>query len=68
MISIKNPERLRKFEDQQTAKDDMTLEQKLTLLNSIYKFAIKLGTLPPKDLLEGIETDIKLAKILNGVR
>ncbi len=65
---IKNPEYLKKFEDEQTANDDMTLEQKLKLLNSIYKFAVKLGTLPPDDLLEGLDNDIKVAKIINGIR
>lgn len=65
---IKNPEYLKKFEDEQTANDDMTLEQKLKLLNSIYKYAVKLGTLPPDDLLEGLDTDIKVAKIINGIR
>lgn len=64
---IKNPEFLRKFEDEQTANDDMTLEEKLSLLNSIYKFAIKLGTLPPEDQLEGLEMDIKVTKIANGI-
>lgn len=65
---IKNSEYLKKFEDEQTANDDMTLEQKLKLLNSIYKFAVKLGTLPPDDLLEGLDNDIKVAKIINGIR
>lgn len=65
---IKDPEYLKKFEDEQTANDDMTLEQKLKLLNSIYKYAVKLGTLPPDDLLEGLDTDIKVAKIINGIR
>ncbi|MEO8210386.1 MAG: hypothetical protein ABI840_07475 [bacterium] len=64
---IKNSEFLKKFEDEQTANDEMSLEQKLSLLNSIYKFAIKLGTLPPKDLLEGLEVDIKVTKIANGI-
>ena len=65
---IKDPEYLKKFEDEQTANDDMTLEQKLKLLNSIYKYAVKLGTLPPDDLLEGLDNDIKVAKIINGIR
>ncbi len=65
---IKDPEYLKKFEDEQTANDDMTLEQKLKLLNSIYKYAVKLGILPPDDLLEGLDTDIKVAKIINGIR
>ncbi len=65
---VKNGKFLQDFEDEQTAKDDMTLEQKLSLLNSLYKYALKLGTLPPDNPLEGIEDDIKLAKIINGVR
>ncbi len=65
---VKNAKFLQDFEDEQTAKDDMTLEQKLSLLNSLYKYALKLGTLPPDNPLEGIEDDIKLAKIINGVR
>ncbi len=65
---IRNRELLQEFEDEQTIKDDMTLEQKLALLNSMYRFALKLGSLPPDDLLEGLETDIKVAKIVNGIR
>lgn len=65
---VKDSGLLQKFEDEQTIKDNMTLEQKLKLLNSIYVFAVNLGTLPPKDLLEGIETEIKVAKIINGIR
>lgn len=65
---IKNPEHFQKFEDEMTRKDNMTYMQKLSLLNSMYKYAIKLGTLPPQDPLEGIENDIRLAKILNGIR
>lgn len=65
---IKHPELLQKFEDEQIALDDMTLEQKLSLLNSIYKFSVKIGTLPPEDLLEGLEIDIKVTKIANGIR
>jgi len=64
---IKNSKFLQDFEDEQTEKDDMTLEEKLSLLNSLYKYALKLGTLPPDNPLEGIEDDIKLARIINGV-
>lgn len=65
---IKDAVLLQKFEDEQTVNDDMSLEQKLKLLNSIYRFAVNLWTLPPEDLLEGIETEIKIAKIINGFR
>ncbi len=48
---IKDAVLLQKFEDEQTVNDYMPLEQKLKLLNSIYRFAVNLGILHPEDLL-----------------
>lgn len=33
----------------------------------MYREAKMLGIFPPKDLLEGIETDIKVAKAINAI-
>lgn len=33
---------------------------------SLWNEGLSLGVLPPKDHLEGIETDIRLAKVLNS--
>lgn len=65
---IKDSELLKKFEDEQVIKDDMTYLEKLKLLDSMYEYAVKIGVLPPKDPLEGIEENIRLAKVLNGIR
>jgi len=39
----------------------------LRLLESMYDLARALGAFPPADPLEGIETDIRLARLLNNV-
>ena len=39
--------------------------QNLALFEALYQEARVLGVLPLKDPLEGIETDIRLARILN---
>jgi len=33
----------------------------------MYRWARKLGAFPPQDILEGIEIDIKVARIINSV-
>ncbi len=53
------------FERNYIASDELTLDQKFKILNGLYTHALLLGVFPPKDLLEGIEIDIKLAKLLN---
>jgi len=32
----------------------------------MWNHGVKLGVLPPKEPLEGIETDIKIARVLNS--
>ena len=64
---IKNREVLKKFED-----DFMREEGKLPfvramkLFTSMWNEGVKLGVLPSSEPLEGIEVDIRVAKILNS--
>ena len=44
----------------------MSYSQSLRLLNSMWREAADLGVFPPKEPLEGIEVDIKIAKVLNS--
>ena len=64
---IKNPDILRKLEEEFIkTKGSLTFEESLKIYDSMWHEAVSLGILPPKDPLEGIEKDIKLAKILNS--
>jgi hypothetical protein len=44
----------------------ITYEQSLKLFTEMWKEGVKLGVLPPKDPLEGIDVDIRIAKVLNS--
>ncbi len=63
---IKNYEILRSFELEYLKKEKITIKEKFKILNEMFKFAKRLGVFD-KNPLEGIEKDIKLAKVINSV-
>ena len=64
---IKNPKILQKFEDDFSQEEGrLSYEQAMKIFIALWLEAQKLGTLPSKDPLEGIENDIELARILNS--
>ncbi len=46
--------------------EQISFEKTLKIMDSLWREGVKLGVLPPKDILEGIEVDIKIASILNS--
>lgn len=64
---VKNSELLKRFEDS-FIKDEgrLPFDKSIKLFASMWNEGVKLGVLPPKDPLEGIEVDIKIAKVLNS--
>jgi len=63
---VKNRKILENLVDDHNKKHPLTLGQKFKLLDSMWAEGKRLGVLPPKNPLEGLETDIRLAKILNS--
>jgi hypothetical protein len=64
---IKNPEIVKQFEDSFLMYEGrLTYDQSMKIFTSMWKEAINFGILPPKDPLEGIEVDIRVAKVLNS--
>jgi hypothetical protein len=64
---IKDKEILKKFEDDFIRdKGEMPFSRAVKLFTEMWNEGVKLGILPPKDPLEGIEVDIRVAKILNS--
>ncbi len=64
---IKKSQVLKKLErDFIRGKGKLSFEQSLKLFTSMWNEGVILGRLPSKDLLEGIEKDIKIAKVLNS--
>jgi len=64
---IKNPEILKKFEDNLIKNEgNIPFNQSIKLFTSMWNEGVRLGVLPPKEPLEGIEVDIRIAKVLNS--
>ena len=57
-----------KFEIEFTRNENLTIEQKFKILEAMLEEAKSLGVWPPKDPLEGIEVDIKLARAINAIQ
>ena len=66
---VKNPERLQKFKNTlYKSEGPFPFIHSLKIFTSMWNQGVRLEVLPPKEPLEGIETDIKIATILNSLR
>ena len=63
---IKNIKILEDFKNREIKKSKFSYNEALKIYEGLWNEAIALGILPDKDPLEGIEIDIKIAKILNS--
>lgn len=60
---IKNSGILQKSEDDFIRKNNMTIEQKFNLLNSLYEFSHSIGKLTTDDSQQNLEVLIKTLKV-----
>ena len=64
---IKNAAMLREFEDALSREEGrLPFDHAMRIFTSMWNEAKGLGIVPFKDPLEGIEVDIKIAKVLNS--
>ena len=62
---IKNAE-FQKFEMELVSKEKVDNIRNLQIVDALYNEAIALGIIPLKNPLEGLEVDIKIAKVINS--
>jgi hypothetical protein len=65
---IRNTRLLEEFERIQIKKEKPDYLKSLRIFEALWNEGINLGILPLKDHLEDIETDIRIARILNSQR
>ncbi len=65
---IKNSNILEQFEREVIRKEKLSFGRALAIFEAMWKEGVNLGVLPPKDPLEGIETDLRIARILNCLK
>ena len=63
---IKNVAAWRAWESEGPLREPLQFERNLRLLDAMYDLARTLGVFPLPDPLAGLETDIRVARILNG--
>ena len=63
---IKNAAMLREFEERYIAGDRLSYDQALNIVDSLWAEGVALGVLPPKDLMEGVAVDLRMARILRS--
>lgn len=63
---VKNTERIAKFQLEELKKESISYTKALKFFEGLWQEGIALGVLPPKYPLDGIETDIRIARILNS--
>ncbi len=56
------------FERELTRREKPDLRRNLKIVEALFQEAVDLGVFPLKDPLEGLEVDIRVAKVINGVQ
>ena len=62
---LKRRDLVEAFEKDQMRRARPDYNQNLRILEAMHREALALGALPLKDPLDGIEVDIRLAKVIN---
>ena len=60
-------EEFQKFEIEILRNEKLDIKKKFKIVEALYKEAVALGALPLEDPLEGLEVDIRIAKVVNSV-
>lgn len=64
---VRNAEKLGRLETAIIRKEKPSLFKNLKIVEAMYKEALSLKVFPLKDPLDGIEVDLRIARIINSV-
>jgi hypothetical protein len=64
---IADKDRLERFESDFLKRDKVDYARNLAILDAMWREAVTLKAFPPADPLEGIDIDMKIAKVVNSV-
>ncbi len=66
-LMIKNAAILRNFEKELIRKEPVDVAANFRIIDALYQEAAGFGIFPLKEPLAGLETTIRIAKVVNGV-
>lgn len=64
---IRNRQKLDKFYQRLTENEIIPHKKALSIYEALHKEAVALGVISSKNILEGLEIDIRIAKAINGL-
>mgnify|MGYP000250595300 CR=1 FL=1 len=64
---MKTTDEFQRFEKEILRSEKLDIKKKFKIVEALYKEALDLGIFPLKDSLEGLEVDIRIAKVINSV-
>lgn len=62
---IRNPHLVEAFERELARRERPDYRRNLAVYEAMYAEAVRFGVLPPRDPLDGIDVDVRLARALN---
>jgi hypothetical protein len=63
----KTPE-LEEFYRRLIVEEDLSYEESLRIFESLHAEALALGAISDENILDGLETDLRIARALNGLK
>jgi len=67
-MRVRDWSKFKAFEEELRASSEVNIEENLRIFEILLEFAKEMGLLPPKDPLEGLEIDIKYARVINATK
>jgi hypothetical protein len=64
---ISDYKKLKIFEQELIKKEKIDIKRNFQIVDALYREAVDLGVIPLKDPLDGLKTDIRIAKVVNSV-
>ncbi len=64
---ITNPKKLLEFKKKLLKKEKVDIMQNFRIVEVMYREAVTLRAIPMEDPLDGLEIDIKIARVVNNV-
>jgi hypothetical protein len=64
---VRNADILHKFERELIRKERVDVQANFRIIDALYQEAVSLGAFPLKNPMDGLETVIKVAKVVNSV-
>ncbi len=65
---IKNAKKIEEFERKMLETESLSLKQKWKIFDALFKEAVSLGVFNDKNIMDGIEVDIKIARAIHSLK